>query len=73
MSSRKSIRPQVLQPFSEADVKQWNEALRMCEDAIGQCQLGIQAGFPCQDQESACTALRDQIAKMKAVYAPGFP
>ena len=73
MSKTRQLKPQVLEPFSPQDLEQWNEALRQCEAAMRGCELGIQAGFPCEDQLSACTALRDQIAKMKQVYAPGYP
>jgi hypothetical protein len=73
MRNAKSMKPQVLRPFTQQDLEQWNEALRQCEEAMRQCELGNQAGFPCDDQLQACAALRDQIAKMKSVYAPGYP
>ena len=73
MSKARTMKPQVLQPFSKQDLEQWNQALAQCEEAMRQCELGNQAGFPCEDQLQACTALRDQIAKMKQVYAPGYP
>jgi len=73
MSRPKSLKPKVLGPYTEADVAQWNEALDQCQAAILQCQLGIQAGFPCQDQLSACQALKEQLGQMKSTFAPGMP
>lgn len=65
--------PQVLEPYTEQDVRNWNEGLAKCEEAMRLCELSIQAGFPCQSDLDACTAVRDQIRKMKEVFAPGHP
>lgn len=67
------MRPKVLEPYTEQDVMEWNASLAKCEAAIGQCQLAIQAGFPCEQDMQACQAVRDQLTKMKQVYAPGYP
>jgi len=73
MSRPKSMKPKVLGPYTEADVQQWDEALDQCQAAILQCQLGMQAGFTCDDQLRACEALKAQLRQMKSTFAPGMP
>lgn len=73
MSKTRRVGPQVAAPFSMVDVQQWNDALAKCEDAMRQCEMAIQAGFPCQGERDACAALKEQLTKMKEVYAPGVP
>jgi len=67
------MRPKVKGPFTEQDIRTWNEALATCEKVREECELGIQAGFPCQEQLEACQALRDQLTAMKKTYAPHLP
>lgn len=73
MKSAKSMKPKVLGPYTEQDLKQWNEALRLCAMAREQIELAEQAGFPSADQLQAVNALCEQLTRMKSVYAPGYP
>lgn len=73
MKRSNSPRPGVKAPFSTQDVEKWNEALMQCERAREMCELGVQAGIPCEDMLSQCQAVRDQLTKLKQVFAPGVP
>lgn len=66
-------RPGVIAPFTTVDVDKWNEALRQCEQARELCELGMQAGIPCEDMLTQCQETRDRITKLKQVFAPGLP
>lgn len=64
---------QVKGPYSMADVERWNNDLQTLERTRQEIELALQAGFPCQEQDAACKALRDQLMQLKRVYAPGVP
>lgn len=66
-------RPGVKAPFTQQSVEEWNKALMQCEQAREMCELGVQAGIPCEEMLSQCQAVRDQLTKLKQVFAPGVP
>lgn len=73
MKRAPSPRPGVIAPFTPYDVDNWNAALRQCEYARELCELGIQAGIPCDDMLTECQATRDKLTKLKQTFAPGLP
>jgi len=60
-------------PYTAADLKRWNDSLGQLERTRVEIEQALAAGFPCQEQQQACTALRDQIMQMKKVYFPNKP
>jgi len=62
-----------LGPLTDADYRRLNEELTRSEHVRQQIDLAIQAGFPCEDQDRACQAIRDQLSQIKRTYFPDRP
>lgn len=60
-------------PLSEADYKKINSALAKLEQTRVEIEKALEAGIPCQEQDAACKAVRDQLVQIKKVYFPSRP
>lgn len=60
-------------PLTDADYAKINEMLHRLASTKQETERGLQAGFDCGPEDTACKMLQDKLTQIKKVYWPERP